>query len=169
MATVFDLPRSAFSWNRFAAFLAILLPIFITCARANHIVNTVGGSEIDDYPYAVDWDDGMCAVGVKQSPIDIVTAAVTSENDVFKKLQTDWRPDSHGELKVTNHNVEYELSEDAAARSPFISNTGETFYLKQFHVHHPSEHSVDGVLYPMEAHFVHLNEAKTKAAAVVSA
>jgi len=27
--------------------------------------------------------------------------------------------------------------------------------LKQFHFHHPSEHTIDGKAYPLEMHFVH--------------
>eukprot|EP00899_Mesostigma_viride_P005251 jgi/Mesvir1/14727/Mv05375-RA.1 len=128
-----------------ASKIVVFLAVIVLPSAHATISATLGGSEIEDYPYAVDWDDGMCAIGVKQSPIDIATSTVhvASTDDVVKRLRTDWRADSDGMLKVTNHNVEYELSEEASARSTLISNTGETFYLKQFHVHHPSEHSVD--------------------------
>lgn len=34
---------------------------------------------------------------------------------------------------------------------------GETFRLKQYHFHTPSENQIDGHSYPLEAHFVHAN------------
>ncbi len=34
---------------------------------------------------------------------------------------------------------------------------GEAFELQQFHFHHPSEHMVAGMTYPMEIHWVHGN------------
>ena len=39
----------------------------------------------------------------------------------------------------------------------------DSFALLQFHFHHPSEHTINGKHYPMEAHFVHRNAAGTLA------
>ena len=36
---------------------------------------------------------------------------------------------------------------------------GVPYNLLQFHYHSPSEHTVDGVRYPLEVHFVHQNAA----------
>eukprot|EP00899_Mesostigma_viride_P008346 jgi/Mesvir1/17512/Mv26491-RA.1 len=124
------------------------------------------GEEVTEYPYAVDWTSGSCETGVRQSPIDIVTTQTTSGANVLSRLQTDWNPDANGNLTVTDHNIQYDLSAEASAASTMISNNGETFYLKQFHIHSPSEHTIDGLLYPLEAHFVHLNEAGDKAAVI---
>jgi carbonic anhydrase len=32
---------------------------------------------------------------------------------------------------------------------------GQRFNLIQFHLHSPSEHTIDGKIYPAELHFVH--------------
>jgi carbonic anhydrase len=34
---------------------------------------------------------------------------------------------------------------------------GETYELKQFHFHTPSENNINGTSYPLETHFVHAN------------
>jgi carbonic anhydrase len=39
-----------------------------------------------------------------------------------------------------------------------ITLNNQTFALKQFHFHHPSEHTVDGINLPMELHLVHAND-----------
>eukprot|EP00899_Mesostigma_viride_P018208 jgi/Mesvir1/26389/Mv16082-RA.2 len=145
----------ASTWLVFTPFLVLLL------AAGVH----AGGFE-GDYPYAVNWNTGACASGVRQSPIDIVTKDSKDGEGLIRRLQTDWQPDASGYLKVSDHNIQYDLSVDAASKSKMIHNSGEVFYLKQFHVHSPSEHSINGVLYPLEAHFVHLNEAGNKAAVI---
>jgi carbonic anhydrase len=35
---------------------------------------------------------------------------------------------------------------------------GKSYTLKQFHFHHPSEHTVSGASFPMEVHLVHTHE-----------
>ena len=38
-----------------------------------------------------------------------------------------------------------------------IHYKGHAFSLKQIHFHEPSEHTINGIRYPIEAHFVHSN------------
>ena len=40
----------------------------------------------------------------------------------------------------------------------WLSISGERYKLLQFHFHGPSEHWLEGSPYPMEAHFVHIND-----------
>ena len=39
----------------------------------------------------------------------------------------------------------------------FVTLDGEKFVLQQFHFHSPSENTLNGKSFPMEAHFVHMN------------
>lgn len=39
-----------------------------------------------------------------------------------------------------------------------INYNNETFFLKQIHFHEPSEHKVNGVVYPIEMHLVHVSK-----------
>ncbi len=57
----------------------------------------------------------------------------------------------------------YEVAFDEAAcevnPKPFsVTVDGETWDLWQMHVHGPSEHTVNGIYYPIEIHLVHLRE-----------
>lgn len=38
-----------------------------------------------------------------------------------------------------------------------INYNNKTFYLKQIHFHEPSEHKINGIVYPIEMHLVHLD------------
>ena len=40
-----------------------------------------------------------------------------------------------------------------------INYKNDIYYLKQIHFHEPSEHKINGVIYPIEMHMVHLNKA----------
>ncbi len=86
-----------------------------------------------------------CETGKSQSPIDILAPA--SEN--LSDIQFSYQP-SALTIKNNGHTVQV----DYAAGSS-ITVAGRQYDLKQFHFHHPSEHTLAGVTYPMEVHFVH--------------
>jgi carbonic anhydrase len=41
----------------------------------------------------------------------------------------------------------------------YLRLNGQSYKLRQFHVHDPSEHHIDGKTYPMEMHLVHQDDA----------
>lgn len=91
----------------------------------------------------------LCKVGKAQTPIDIIPSQTkkTKQNIVFtydEKTQT-----------ITNngHSVQVDLKDSASSLQ--FNNT--TYELVQFHFHTPSENHINGVAYPLEAHFVHKN------------
>jgi carbonic anhydrase len=58
--------------------------------------------------------------------------------------------------------VEYEQRHkkwvvESSSRDSHVMAKGERFNLIQFHLHSPSEHQIDGEVYPAELHFVHQN------------
>ncbi len=61
-----------------------------------------------------------------------------------------------GGKEITNngHSVQVNYAPGSA-----LSIGNETFALKQFHFHSPSENQINGKSYPLEAHFVHTNKA----------
>lgn len=92
----------------------------------------------------------QCKIGKEQSPINI-TKAVQSSDDAAKP---NYLP-SNIEIENNGHTIVYTPQND--------NNTtiidGESYTLKQFHYHIPSEHQISGVNYPGELHFVHTNIA----------
>jgi len=95
--------------------------------------------------------------GQSQSPIDIKGAVVDGGLNAL---------DMHYEdvpvaLINNGHTVEFEYGDGST-----IKFNGEDYDLLQFHFHTGSEHTVDGLQYPMEVHLVH-QEAATGNLAVV--
>ncbi len=90
-----------------------------------------------------------CAVGTKQSPINITGGVVEGQAALVFKYQ-----DTPLVIENNGHTIEvpYELGSG-------IRIGKDTYRLLQYHFHAPSEHNVDGSSFPMEAHLVHINSS----------
>ncbi|MBX2833619.1 MAG: carbonic anhydrase family protein [Micavibrio sp.] len=95
---------------------------------------------------AATWD-GLCKMGKKQSPINIVRFLQEDQPDLSMTYED-------GPLTVENngHTVVVKF----AAGSNIVLD-GVNYELAQANFHTPSEHYLDGAPYPMEAHLVHKN------------
>lgn len=90
-----------------------------------------------------------CSEGTEQSPIDIDSSFAAS---LEPALEVDYRITP---LVIFNngHTVEVEYAADGA-----LTVGGDTWEVRQFHFHAPSEHTLDGVPAAMELHVVHQND-----------
>jgi len=105
-----------------------------------------------------------CGVGHEQSPIDIVTgkAAPLSKGTAgFDEVRFDPTVRRAPVVIINNgHTIQVDA---VGTESLTIGNA--PYILQQFHFHSPSEHTVDGRSYPLEAHLVH-QSADSKLAVV---
>ncbi len=105
------------------------------------------------YAQAPNWGDLAdayleCAERKEQSPVALETGDV-------KRFagETQFAYEAHSVTVIDNgHTVEVN-AEGAGS----IKTEGKTFRLAQFHVHLPSEHTLNGNHYPLEVHLVHKN------------
>lgn len=98
---------------------------------------------------------GNCG-GVTQSPIDLANAASSDlENIRFE----------YGETAVAILNNEHTIQVDQITGSQIIIGK-DTYALKQFHFHAPSEHTLNGEHFAMEMHLVHKTADGSKTAVV---
>jgi carbonic anhydrase len=86
-----------------------------------------------------------CAVGKRQSPIDIRDGLKLT----LDAVTFDYKPSAF-KVRDNGHTIEVEL-----APGNSIEVMGQRFDLVQFHFHRPSEESIDGRRFDMVAHFVH--------------
>ena len=93
-----------------------------------------------------------CGIGQEQSPIDIVpTKAIEAE---FSPAEVHWT--AFAPTIVDNgHTIQVNTN----GKGGYTELNGVRYDLVQFHFHHQSEHTVDGVHSPLEVHFVHKSEA----------
>lgn len=98
-----------------------------------------------DYWGTLSPDYKACALGTSQSPIDI-KKTITADVEPLSIL---WRRST-----VTAVNNGHTIQVNVPPGN-LMSRGGKFYELLQFHFHAPSEHTVDGKVYPMEVHFVH--------------
>lgn len=87
--------------------------------------------------------------GLMQSPINILSS---QSEDGMHNITVDF----NGEInKIENlgHTVQLDFEPGNT-----ITADGVTYEFKQIHFHTPSEHMIDGITYPMEAHIVNIKE-----------
>ncbi len=96
----------------------------------------------------IDAASKVCSVGAQQSPIEL-GGAVRAQ---VEKLNIQWK---RGADTIVNNGHTIQLN--FAPGSTLTLGKGR-FDLLQVHFHRPSEHTIGGKNFPMEAHFVHRND-----------
>ncbi|MBY5930088.1 carbonic anhydrase family protein [Halomonas sp. DP8Y7-3] len=90
----------------------------------------------------------MCGLGHNQSPVDIAYGV----DAALAPLELSYG--QPGTAVVNNgHTVQVASSQDNT-----LTLDGDVYTLLQMHFHAPSEHTVDGRQFPLEAHLVHANK-----------
>ena len=95
----------------------------------------------------------LCTEGRHQSPIDLVNPTPAK----LPPIPYNYHPTSMN-IRHTGHTIEV-----ACPEGSWIEVDGTRYQLLQFHFHAPSEHTVAGKPFEMEAHFVHKSEDGTLA------
>lgn len=130
------------------ALLSVVLAAFTFSAYASETPHwSYDGDEAPQNWSKLSPDFHLCEQGKMQSPVDIKDA-----------MKVHPRPLEHSytlpPVNVVNngHSVQVNVRE-----GDFITLDGEKFVLQQFHFHAPSENTINGKSFPMEAHFVHMD------------
>ncbi len=104
------------------------------------------GEEAPEHWGTLSHEYAMCGMGKNQSPINL-TGMIEGE---LPALSVNYAAKG---TEVINNGHAIQVN---AAPGSSISIDGKTFELKQFHFHSPSENTIDGRSFPLEAHFVHV-------------
>ena len=103
------------------------------------------GERGPDYWGALSPEFALCADGTAQSPIDIRDASELDLVDI-----TFGYGETANNIFNNGHTIQVNVDEGSQIVYNEIS-----YSLLQFHLHSPSEHTIDGEAAPMEIHFVH--------------
>ena len=102
-----------------------------------------------------------CQTGREQSPIDLTKATVVSDADgnVPKFEGYGYMDYPSGQTALLlEHGIKMNIPDDGQIlKEQFPDGSKDEFYAAQLHFHAPSEHAVDGKLYPLEMHIVHVH------------
>ena len=129
-------------------FLAGLLACPLCAAAARAESGPHWGYDCPDGPNSwgsLDPNYRACTIGEQQSPIDLSQAR---QSTAIGSLTEDWPAEAY-----TIVNNGHTIQVDAVTGR--LELEGQTFALKQFHFHTPSEHWIGKEHYALEAHFVH--------------
>lgn len=100
-----------------------------------------------------------CSNGHKQTPVNInfkEGATKATKDYQIGKLHFKKSVETNAAVTHNGHTVvvDGKASPNTVSGGPFL---GDEYTLLQFHFHAPSEHTFNGVQYPLEVHFVHNN------------
>lgn len=98
--------------------------------------------------------EGTACDGTKQSPVNIIRTDAEPSTDSRFPLTLHYSPQTDIYDAVNNgHSIQFDF-----AKGDEVEFMGVRYALKQLHFHEPSEHTLNGVRYPIEMHMVHYNE-----------
>ncbi len=135
---------------RISVFFFVLVFFIGACSPAREQTPphwTYEGEEGPEHWGELDDAYAVCSAGKSQSPVDI---SATSEQDLTN-IVFHYQP---SEVNILNNGHTVQVNYDAGS---YIELDGVRYDVLQFHYHAPSEHAVDGKLFPAELHIVHKN------------
>ncbi|PIT23930.1 hypothetical protein BGI37_11320 [Snodgrassella alvi] len=88
-----------------------------------------------------------CTTGKNQSPIDIFASKT---NQKLPKLKFNYRHATIKQIVDNGHTLQFNFDPNSG-----LTYNNKTYTLVQFHAHKAAEHTINGVRYPLELHFVH--------------
>lgn len=94
-----------------------------------------------------------CGQSKSQSPINIVNTKVKL-NGKLPALKFNYSLGDVKDIVDNGHSLQFDFKEGS-----YMEFEGTKYTLIQFHAHEESEHTIDGVRYPLELHFVHKSAA----------
>jgi carbonic anhydrase len=96
----------------------------------------------------------LCGEGLRQSPINFIDAGEKKSLPIHINYEPTQVHIAHNDnmhdIIDNGHTIQLDVDDGST-----FTLSGETYHLKQFHFHTPSEHTINGKHFPMEVHFVH--------------
>jgi len=105
--------------------------------------------------------DSQCN-GKNQSPVKIIQTETKYDSNIKDNLEFLYNAETHIHDVLNNgHTIQFDFEPGDSLRF-----NNDIYVLKQFHFHEPSEHTIDGIRYPIEVHLVHSNPESNEFAVI---
>ena len=92
--------------------------------------------------------------GKRQSPVNIIDINTLPTKQTKNPLNLLYSPKTELNQIVNNgYSIQFNFE-----KGDSIQYHNDTFHLAQIHFHEPSEHTINGIRYPLEIHLVHANK-----------
>jgi carbonic anhydrase len=133
--------------------IGLSLIIVLVCMTSIAIVGEkahwgYAGHEGPEHWGELDPEYALCAEGKNQSPVNLTGMIEGDLPPIIIKYKS-----GGNEIVNNGHTIQVNYSPGST-----IKVNGREFELQQFHFHSPSENTIEGQSYPMEAHFVHADK-----------
>lgn len=125
--------------------------LFFTIAFSQHHHWGYEGQESPEHWGEIE-EGKQCGIGKLQSPINI-NIPQTVINKKLPKILFNYGDGSVNTIIDNGHSLEFDFKQGSS-----IIYDHKVYNLVQFHAHEESEHTIDGIRYPLELHFVHKAE-----------
>jgi carbonic anhydrase len=146
-----DMARRPFSHRLALDLLVPLLTLALFSVAADHGPHwSYSGATGPDHWGTLEEDYSSCAVGTRQSPIDIRDNLAAKDD--LPPIEFHYKPAG---LKIIDNGHSIQINYEPGS---FINVGGRRYELVQFHFHKPSEERVNGKAYDMVAHLVHRDQ-----------
>lgn len=148
---------------------AVAITLAAACLSS---VLAAGGKEFSYNANGLDWDEvaELCGTGMSQSPIDVRSdLAVPAASQAGDRGVTTFGASTDlnkVNIENTGHglNTNFDATDfDAVIDTP---EGPQSLTPLQFHWHSPSEHSIDGIIYPLEVHLVTITNVTEELAVI---
>ena len=147
--------------KKISLFLCVVLFVAYSCNYENSRTHQVEDSTQIHWSYAGEsspehWAElencSECG-GKSQSPVNIIENETVFANS-GDNLKVFYSPNTLlTKVENNGHSIQFDFETGDSIRY-----NDEMYYLKQIHFHEPSEHKINGVIYPIEAHLVHMSK-----------
>lgn len=147
--------------TKLSLLFCIILLTFQSCKQIHKTEHTAETQDTRHWSYSgetspehwVEVEKNSNCDGKYQSPINIINKdadSVSSENllKIYYSPKT-----SISKVENNGHSIQFDFEAGDS-----IDYKNDMYYLKQIHFHEPSEHKINGIIYPIEIHLVHVNK-----------
>lgn len=142
----------------------LLIVLNVSCGKLEDKINDPEKSHSKEWSYQGEtspehWaeiEKNSDCSGTRQSPVNILDINTVEDGNIESVINLHYSPETILKMVRNNgHSIQFDFD-----KGDSISYNKINYDLVQIHFHEPSEHTVNGIRYPIEIHLVHQSKEK---------